>query len=126
MRSFGGFCLYEKTNINLVPNTVKPTPDYYYTWQTQLYATSDGKPAGQRAIIDENSLFNPEKPYGWAYFYDKARGDLILVMDDSWDVPKNGDRNYFGSLILNVEKFPEAVKNSKNNAEALGKLKKPE
>ncbi len=112
----------KKININFVPDIVNPTPDYYCTWQTQLYATSDGKPEGQRAIIDENSLFGSEKPYGWAYFYKEARGDLILVMDDSWDVPVNGDRAWFGSLILNQEKFPEAVKNSKNNTEALKSL----
>ncbi len=109
----------KKTAINLIPQTPNPSPDYYCTWQTQLYATSDGKPPKQREIIDENSLFNREKPYGWAYFYEKARGDLFLVMDDSWDVPKDGDSSYYGSLVLNPEKFPEATKNAQNNAEAL-------
>ncbi len=112
----------QKTNINLVPKIQNPTPDYYCTWQTQLYATSDGKPVGQRAIIDENSLFNPQKPYGWAYFFPQARGDLILIMDDSWDVPPNNDKAYFGSLILNAEKFPQATKNGVSNAQALKNL----
>ncbi len=112
----------KKTDINLVPDIENPTPDYYCTWQTQLYATSDGKPQAQRKAICENSLFSPEKPYGWAYFYEEARRDLFLVMDDSWDVPLDNNTEYYGSLILSEEKFPEAVKNSNNNAEALKNL----
>lgn len=108
--------------INLVPNTANKTPDYYCTWQTQLYATSDGKPAGQRAAIGERALFAAEKPYGWAYFYEEARRDLFLVMDDSWDVPPNGDPSYYGSLQLDRDKFPEAVGGSQSNAEALKRL----
>ena len=98
-----------KSNINLVPDKVNPSPDYYCTWQTQLYATSDGKPEVQRNIIGERALFNAERPFGWAYFYEKARRDLILVMDDSWDVPLSGDNSYYGSLILNKEKFPSVT-----------------
>ncbi|MBQ6839726.1 MAG: hypothetical protein IJO45_03430, partial [Oscillospiraceae bacterium] len=98
-----------KTNINLVPDIVNPSPDYYCTWQTQLYATSDGKPAGQRRCIGENALFAPEKPYGWAYFHPEARKDLFLIMDDSWDVPLDGNSAYYGSLQLDPEKFPEAA-----------------
>lgn len=110
------------TTINLIPDVINPTPDYYCTWQTQLYATSDGKPERQRAIIGEKALFAKEKPYGWAYFYEKARGDLFLVMDDSWDVPFSGERAYFGSLALNEEKFPEATAGAVTNAEALKTL----
>lgn len=124
----------KRTNVNLIPDIVNPTPDYYCTWQTQLYATSDGKPKKQRAVLSEKALFDKEKPYGWAYFYENARKDLFLVMDDSWDVPVSGECEYrvnpdeyeavehYGSLILNEEKFPEAVKSSKTNAEALKKL----
>ena len=100
-----------KTEINLVPNTINPSPDYYCTWQTQLYATCDGKPPAQRASIGETALFNQEKPFGWAYFYEKARQDLFMVMDDSWDVPLNGDRAFYGSLLLNSEKFPSYAVN---------------
>jgi hypothetical protein len=90
-----------KTDINLIPDVINPSPDYYCTWQTQLYATCDGKPPAQRAIITEKALFDQEKPFGWAYFYEKARRDLFIVMDDSWDVPLNGDRSFYGSLLLN-------------------------
>jgi len=112
----------KKTNINLVPDTVNPTPDYYCTWQTQLYSSCDGKPPKQRQEIRESALFDTEKPYGWAYFYPEARADLFLVMDDSWDVPFNGDGGYFGSLQLNEERFPEATSGSSSNAESLKKL----
>ena len=96
----------KRTDINLIPDIPNKTPDYYCTWQTQLYATSDGKPPMQRKIISESSLFGKEKPYGWAYFHEKVRKDLFIVMDDSWDVPLDGNEEYYGSLILNEEKFP--------------------
>ncbi|MBQ2987823.1 MAG: hypothetical protein IJD59_01830 [Clostridia bacterium] len=102
------------TSCNLIPDTVNPSPDYYCTWQTQLYATSDGKPEGQRAILGEHALFGGEKPFGWAYFYPEARRDLIFVMDDSWDVPPDNDRSWYGSLLLNGEKFPEAAVSGDN------------
>lgn len=108
----------QKTEINLIPDTINPSPDYYCTWQTQLYATCDGKPPAQRAIIGEKALFDTKKPYGWAYFYEKARQDLFIVMDDSWDVPLNGDRAYYGSLELNSEKFPTCTE-GKSNSDAL-------
>lgn len=111
----------KRTEINLIPDIVNPSPDYYCTWQTQLYATCDGKPAAQRAVLGEKALFEQEKPFGWAYFYEKACGDLFFVMDDSWDVPLNGDQAHFGSLILNQEKFPNYTLD-KNNAEALRAL----
>ena len=41
------------TNRNLIPERQNPTPDYYCTWQTQLYVTSDGKTEGQRAMTPE-------------------------------------------------------------------------
>lgn len=112
----------KKTNINLVPDVQNPTPDYYCTWQTQLYATNDGKPEGQRAIIGEKALLDSEKPYGWAYFYEQARKDLFFVMDDSWDVPLNNDLSYLASLILDKEKFPSFVNNSSDNKEAMKKI----
>ena len=113
---------FRKTEVNLVPDTVNPTPDYYCTWQTQLYASCDGKPEGQRRIICEKSMFDREKPYGWAYFYEKARGDLFFVMDDSWDVPMEDDKKYYGSLVLSPDKFPEATKDAGSSAESLQRL----
>ena len=76
----------KKIDINLVPDTVNMSPDYYCTWQTQLYATCDGKPAKQREIVSEKNLFGEEKPYGWANFYEQSRRDLFIVADDGWNV----------------------------------------
>ena len=112
----------KKTNLNLIPDRVNPSPDYYCTWQTQLYATSDGKPAEQRKIICEDALFGAEKPFGWSRFYESARRDLLLVMDDSWDVPPDGDSALFGSLILDREKFPAATAGNASGATALTRL----
>ncbi len=109
----------KKIDMNLIPDTVNMSPDYYCTWQTQLYTTCDGKPAKQREIVSEKGLFGKEKPYGWADFYEQSRRDLFIVADDGWDVPMDGDRAYYGSLLLNKEKFPEATKGAKTNAEAL-------
>ncbi len=104
---------------NLIPDIVNPSSDYYCTWQTQLYATSDGKPLKQRECIGEKQLFDKEKPYGWAYFYEKARRDLILVMDDSWDIPLDGNGDYYGYLTLNEEKFPSFTGGNVSEQEAL-------
>lgn len=112
----------KKQKINLIPDTPNPTPDYYCTWQTQLYATCDGKPEGQRAIIGETGMFSKEKPFGWAYFYENARRDLLFIMDDSWDVPPEDDPTYYGSLLLNEAKFPESWKGAASPAAALKAL----
>lgn len=112
----------KKIELNLVPDCVNPSPDYYCTWQTQLYATCGGTPLDQRRTIGEEMLFGREKPFGWAHFYETARRDLLLVMDDSWDVPLDGDETYYGSLILNEEKFPVATQNGVDNGVALKRL----
>ena len=77
----------KKTSVNLIPNIKNPTPDYYCTWQTQLYATNDGKPQGQRAIIGEKALFCKEKPYGWAYFYEQVRDNPVVTPNIDGLVP---------------------------------------
>lgn len=110
----------KQTAHNLIPEIPNPSPDYYCTWQTQLYATSDGKPAAQRRCIGEEALFGTEPTFGWSRFYPDARQDLLFVMDDSWDVPPDGDSTYFGSLVLDPEKFPAAAAAGKDsNAAAL-------
>ena len=109
----------KKTSVNLIPDIVNPSPDYYCTWQTQLYATNGGKPEEQRAVIGEKALFGSEKPYGWAYFYEQARKDLFIVMDDSWDVPLNNDPAYYGNLTLSGDKFPRFTKGTANGLKPL-------
>lgn len=110
-----------KCDENLIPDVENTTPDYYCTWQTQLYVTSDGKPAAQRANINEENIFGREYPKGWAYFYEKARKDLYFVMDDSWDVPLRNYEKYYGCLVLEKEKFPSFV-DEKNPANSIKNL----
>lgn len=110
------------TATNLIPNRVNQSPDYYCTWQTQLYATCDGKPAAQRRCLSESALFDTEKPFGWADFYPQARRDLLFVMDDSWDVPPDGDPAFFGSLRLDSQKFPDSTADNRGNVAALKHL----
>ena len=115
---------YTKTNINLIPETLNTSPDYYCTWQTQLYVCCDSGPQGQRDNIDEVVLFNDKYPFGWVNFHEKARRDLILVMDDSWDVPYGEQKigpNY-GSLILDKRKFASFYKDSDEPKEAMRAL----
>lgn len=111
----------KKIDINFIPDIENPSPDYYCTWQAQLYATSDGKPARQRKIINEKSMFSSAYPYAWTSFYEKARQDLFFVMDDSWDVPPEDDESKYGSLILDRQKFASFYKDD-NPANALKSL----
>lgn len=107
-----------ETHKSIIPETVNPSPDYYCTWQTQLYAVSGGSPAEQRNIMSEHSLFNRSFPYGWAYFYEKTRKDLFFVMDDSWDVPVKDYEKYYGTLLPDHGKFPLAT-TGRDGSEAL-------
>lgn len=114
-----------KADQNLVPNTVNTSPDYYCTWQTQLYASDDGGPQGQRDKLNEAALFSEQYPYGWAYFHSRARKDLLLVIDDSWDVPYGEtpkDSKRYGSLILDSGKFPSFTGEGIANKDALKAL----
>ena len=92
--------------IDLIPQTQNPAADYFCTWNIQGYVTSYQGNEAQRAQMTEANLFGHGKYQGWVDFYPKIRGDLLLVMDDSWDVPPKGDPACFGSLILNDERFP--------------------
>ncbi len=109
----------KKTEINLIPATENRSPDYYCTWQSQLYASSDAGPQGQRDHMTERDIFGSgeresdfREGIGWAtHLYPDARRDLYLILDDSWDVPigDNHDESpFYGSLLLARDKFPSA------------------
>jgi len=112
-----------KKFIGLIPDVPNPSPDYYCTWQTQQYFTSDGGSALQRINLIEANILGNGKYRGWVNFYPKARKDLIFVMDDSWDIPLSGEtKKYFGSLILNKQRFPGYAKKGVSNQQALKRL----
>ncbi len=116
-----------KTGISLVPDTTNPSPDYYCTWQTQLFASCESRRVQQRDLINEECLFGEAYPFGWTGFYPDARQDLFLVMDDSWDIPVGEPKEYhqrmrFGSLMLDAGKFPSFAGETVENVDALRRL----
>ncbi len=94
-------------SINLIEDKENQTPDYYCTWQTQLYISNNGGPEKQRENMTASNLLGDSGAQGWVNFYEKARKDLILVMDDSWDVPLTDYEKFYGSLVLDKDKFPD-------------------
>lgn len=105
------------TNINLVPDTVNTSPDYFCTWQVQLYRCNNAGPQGQRDVMTEENMFGTgdeaadrKVGRGWAsHLYKDARRDLIYLLDDCWDVPIGGLQDispWYGSQILMPDKFP--------------------
>ncbi len=108
--------------MNFVPATLSPTPNYWCTWSCQGYClqtpertvadimADEGVEAitdGQRSALNEENIF---RPHGWAQrFFPDCRGDLFLVFDDGWDLPRRDYRPYFGSLELDTYKFPSCA-----------------
>lgn len=89
---------------NLIPETPGTAPNYFCTWNIQGYVASYTDGNTQRNALTETNLFSQGRFENWADFYLRIRGDLLFVMDDSWDV---GFSNYdFGRDILSPERFP--------------------
>lgn len=112
----GGVC----TGESLIPTGGNLWPDYFCTWNVQGYVCSYASGEAQRRAMVEGNVFGTGKFQGWAELYPSIRRHLFFVMDDSWDVPLNGDRKYFGSLVLNGERFPSF---DGGPGERLGKLR---
>ena len=49
------------TGKNLIPDHLNTAPDYFCTWQVQLYRCNDAGPQGQRDCLTEQSIFGHEK-----------------------------------------------------------------
>jgi hypothetical protein len=102
---------------NLVPEKPGTAPNYWCTWAAQNYMhgqglkeldpsvlEGNGGAALARDSLNEKVLLGPE---GWAAkFYLKCRSDLLLVLDDGWDVPSENPGPWFSSCLLNKQKFP--------------------
>jgi len=114
-----------KKYASLVPDTMNQSPDYFCTWQIQLFKCNDAGPQGQRDCMTEQSIFGHEKGGGWAYVHPDARRDLIFLMDDCWDVPIGGLKDIapeYGSQILAPDKFPSFAKEGVSNEQAMKAL----
>ncbi|MBR5308847.1 MAG: hypothetical protein IKU43_08755 [Clostridia bacterium] len=131
----------KETSINLVPDTVNISPDYFCTWQVQLFRCNNAGPQGQRDNMTEENIFGTGNEQedrkvgrGWAnHLYKDARRDLIYLLDDSWDIPigallKEKDP-WYASQILAEDKFPSFYVpgepfDAKRNVESMKKLSK--
>lgn len=105
------------TPLNLVPNTVNRSPDYWCTWGAQNYASdtvslihslSLGGHSVTAGYLTEERLFGEG---GWSpALRDQLKEDLILLFDLGWDVPPDQEfddsRWKLGSLEVDTDKFP--------------------
>ncbi len=97
-----------RAGVTLIPDApTHETANYACTWNTQ--GRFCGGTVTIRDVLMDENLFAPGK--GWAYeFPESVRKDLILLLDDGWDLPlsENGEdnRDYYGSFVLDPIKFP--------------------
>lgn len=105
--------------MNIISQSVLDTGNYYCTWRTQNTVLKNEKlkkinRTQTRDSLGEELLFGE---VGILNMIDKTiRQDLIIVLDDGWDVPYglkpspkdggNSDYKKFGSMILDRERFP--------------------
>ncbi len=97
------------TTLNLIPENAAVTGNYFCTWGAQLNVPEQDSNGPDVAAEMRNHLT-------WDFLRDllsgemqSVRKDLIVVLDDGWDVPYNtgsGHKNRMGSMCLNPEKFP--------------------
>ncbi|WP_316823921.1 hypothetical protein [Pedobacter miscanthi] len=100
-----GYC-QKKQEPSLVPAKPSEAPDYFCIWNVQGYVTSYESSPVMRKAMNEQNVFGNGKYEGWANMFSRLHKDLYLVLDDAWDTPLNGDKSYYGSLIVDSERFP--------------------
>ena len=101
--------------MNLIDKTHNfNTNCYFCTWISQhLGRSHDDQLTGKkqtRDYLNEESTFGKK---GTASVYPSIRSQLFFVIDDGWDVGYNlhmgHNRDQFGSLIVNDERFPSCT-----------------
>lgn len=116
--------------VNLVPETMNPTPDYWCTWGAQNFASDTVSLMNSLALgghsvtagyVTEQWVFGPG---GWSDTIPEIlRQDMILLFDVGWDVPAgemfDDSRWKLGSLEVAETKFPSC---QGSREEKLGKL----
>ena len=94
--------------MNLIPDRPQVTGNYFCTWDSQsdhMYTWKD-RPAEltARDAMNEDFLFGEN---GLLNSFQGIREDLIVVLDDGWDVPYGAkDSRIFGSFEADPERFP--------------------
>lgn len=105
--------------MNLIPEKPQSlTYNYYCTFNSQSVWNTDKKIS---SIIEIRNRLNSEFLFGKdgvLEAHDKnIRGDMLVLLDDGWDVPPGIEHTetncgIFGSMIADDEKFPEFAKMS--------------
>ncbi len=97
--------------MNLIPEKIISTGNYYCTWATQARlrpADMIDDSTDVRNNMREDVLFGEDGIL--SSYMKEIRGDLIVLLDDGWDVPygtKNpDDTGKFGSMKLDEGRFP--------------------
>ncbi|HMF31121.1 MAG TPA: hypothetical protein VKK79_06890 [Candidatus Lokiarchaeia archaeon] len=101
--------------MNLIPTTPGPAPNYWCTWNLQeALANQSNGTENIRNILSEEFLLGES---GWAKnIFPQIRGDLYLLLDDGWDIPRIPDttaalnKQYLhenlSSFVLDESKWP--------------------
>lgn len=98
-----------QTGINLIPARPARAPrNYWCSWTSQCRHPARQPDQSGRDFLSEALLFEPG---GWLQQIPLAwRADLLVVLDDGWDVPVGAtpqrDRALFGSLVPDPARFP--------------------
>lgn len=100
---------------------------YFCTWQSQKFSRSKNQQLSNekqiRDYLTEETTFGKN---GTASVYPKLKKDLIFLIDDGWDVEyglhMGRNRDKFGSLIVNEERFPSCFGKPEERLKKLNEL----
>lgn len=103
----------KKINKSFIPKTYNKNYDYFCTWESQNRASKNvhGDVRDVRNAINSEFLFSDDGVLN--KYFKGFRENLIVVLDDGWDVPYDAtnddfkDFSQFGSLVVNTDRFPE-------------------
>lgn len=104
--------------INLIPDKISETPNYWCTWKTQAYTVDTATTGGSTerwTKLDNLSQEHVFGPTGWAnVMYPQVRNNLYLLFDDGWEVRLDSsrtgnDRRLMGTMLLADDKFPSCT-----------------
>jgi hypothetical protein len=99
--------------MNLVPTTPSTAPNHWCTWNRQYAAalTTEGYGLldGAGAQMARDALHREALDAWLASLHPRARSDLLVVLDDGWDLPlasAEEQKPWFGMLEPHADRFP--------------------